>query len=76
MLFSDDHSRVVLTQLDGNSCSDYINASYIDVSSDVVSPFTKTNLICGSKFNISDHRVWRARLQLSKKRWCLLSKNV
>lgn len=29
---SDDHSRVVLTQLDGNPCSDYVNASYIDVS--------------------------------------------
>uniref|UniRef100_A0AAQ4NWP1 Receptor-type tyrosine-protein phosphatase epsilon n=1 Tax=Gasterosteus aculeatus aculeatus TaxID=481459 RepID=A0AAQ4NWP1_GASAC len=27
-----DHSRVVLTQLDGNPCSDYVNASYIDVS--------------------------------------------
>ncbi|PWA21538.1 hypothetical protein CCH79_00003185, partial [Gambusia affinis] len=25
-----DHSRVVLTQLDGNPCSDYINASYVD----------------------------------------------
>ncbi|XP_075889566.1 receptor-type tyrosine-protein phosphatase epsilon isoform X2 [Nelusetta ayraudi] len=25
-----DHSRVALTQLDGNLCSDYINASYID----------------------------------------------
>uniref|UniRef100_A0A6Q2WW90 Receptor-type tyrosine-protein phosphatase n=1 Tax=Esox lucius TaxID=8010 RepID=A0A6Q2WW90_ESOLU len=25
-----DHSRVVLTPLDGNPCSDYINASYID----------------------------------------------
>ncbi|XP_053269491.1 receptor-type tyrosine-protein phosphatase epsilon isoform X6 [Pleuronectes platessa] len=25
-----DHSRVVLTQLDGNLCSDYVNASYID----------------------------------------------
>ncbi|XP_015202502.1 receptor-type tyrosine-protein phosphatase epsilon isoform X2 [Lepisosteus oculatus] len=25
-----DHSRVVLSQVDGNSCSDYINASYID----------------------------------------------
>ncbi|XP_056881318.1 receptor-type tyrosine-protein phosphatase epsilon isoform X5 [Takifugu flavidus] len=25
-----DHSRVVLTQLDGNPCSDYVNASYID----------------------------------------------
>ncbi|XP_071250761.1 receptor-type tyrosine-protein phosphatase epsilon isoform X2 [Salvelinus alpinus] len=24
-----DHSRVVLTQLDGNLCSDYVNASYI-----------------------------------------------
>lgn len=34
MVFSptDDHSRVVLTQLDGNPCSDYVNASYIDVS--------------------------------------------
>uniref|UniRef100_A0A3B5LC70 Tyrosine-protein phosphatase non-receptor type 20 n=1 Tax=Xiphophorus couchianus TaxID=32473 RepID=A0A3B5LC70_9TELE len=27
-----DHSRVVLTQLDGNPCSDYINASYVDVN--------------------------------------------
>ncbi|XP_038846863.1 dedicator of cytokinesis protein 1-like [Salvelinus namaycush] len=26
-----DHSRVVLTQLDGNLCSDYVNASYIHV---------------------------------------------
>ncbi|MEQ2157533.1 hypothetical protein GOODEAATRI_002726 [Goodea atripinnis] len=25
-----DHSRAVLTQLDGNPCSDYINASYVD----------------------------------------------
>ncbi|CAL8282696.1 unnamed protein product [Merluccius merluccius] len=25
-----DHSRVVLTQLDGNPCSDYVNASYIN----------------------------------------------
>ncbi|XP_033886695.2 receptor-type tyrosine-protein phosphatase epsilon-like isoform X4 [Acipenser ruthenus] len=25
-----DHSRVILTQIDGNPCSDYINASYID----------------------------------------------
>lgn len=36
MVFSppDDHSRVVLTQLDGNPCSDYVNASYTDVSYD------------------------------------------
>uniref|UniRef100_A0A803TI56 protein-tyrosine-phosphatase n=1 Tax=Anolis carolinensis TaxID=28377 RepID=A0A803TI56_ANOCA len=27
-----DHSRVVLTQTDGAPCTDYINASYIDVS--------------------------------------------
>lgn len=34
MVFSltDDHSRVVLAQLDGNPSSDYVNASYIDVS--------------------------------------------
>ncbi|XP_028989981.1 receptor-type tyrosine-protein phosphatase epsilon isoform X4 [Betta splendens] len=25
-----DHSRVVLTQLNGNPCSDYVNASYVD----------------------------------------------
>nr|XP_046214542.1 receptor-type tyrosine-protein phosphatase epsilon-like isoform X1 [Oncorhynchus gorbuscha]XP_046214543.1 receptor-type tyrosine-protein phosphatase epsilon-like isoform X1 [Oncorhynchus gorbuscha] len=25
-----DHSRVLLTQIDGHSCTDYINASYID----------------------------------------------
>lgn len=36
---SDDHSRVVLTQLDGNACSDYVNASYIDVSCGMVSVF-------------------------------------
>lgn len=30
-LVSDDHSRVILSQLDGHLCSDYINASYIDV---------------------------------------------
>lgn len=28
----DDHSRVILTQIDGVLPSDYINASYIDVS--------------------------------------------
>uniref|UniRef100_A0A4W6DK16 Receptor-type tyrosine-protein phosphatase epsilon n=1 Tax=Lates calcarifer TaxID=8187 RepID=A0A4W6DK16_LATCA len=27
---TDDHSRVVLSHLDGHLCSDYINASYID----------------------------------------------
>nr|XP_033469825.1 receptor-type tyrosine-protein phosphatase epsilon-like isoform X1 [Epinephelus lanceolatus] len=27
-----DHSRVILSHLDGHLCSDYINASYIDVS--------------------------------------------
>ena len=31
-LSTDDHSRVVLSHLDGHPCSDYINASYIDVS--------------------------------------------
>lgn len=34
---TDDHSRVVLTQLDGNPSSDYVNASYIDVSCDITS---------------------------------------
>uniref|UniRef100_A0A8C8D585 Receptor-type tyrosine-protein phosphatase epsilon n=1 Tax=Oncorhynchus tshawytscha TaxID=74940 RepID=A0A8C8D585_ONCTS len=29
---TDDHSRVLLTQIDGYSCTDYINASYIDVT--------------------------------------------
>ena len=29
---ADDHSRVILSQVDGTPCSDYINASYIDVS--------------------------------------------
>lgn len=29
---TDDHSRVVLSHLDGHPCSDYINASYIDVN--------------------------------------------
>lgn len=30
--FADDHSRVILSHVDGIPCSDYINASYIDVS--------------------------------------------
>lgn len=29
--FIDDHSRVILSHVDGVPCSDYINASYIDV---------------------------------------------
>lgn len=29
---TDDHSRVVLSHVDGHPCSDYINASYIDVN--------------------------------------------
>ncbi|KAL0616866.1 Receptor-type tyrosine-protein phosphatase epsilon [Plecturocebus cupreus] len=29
---TDDHARVILSQVDGVPCSDYINASYIDVS--------------------------------------------
>lgn len=32
LAFPDDHSRVILSQVDGVPCSDYINASYIDVS--------------------------------------------
>lgn len=38
----DDHSRVVLTQMDGNPCSDYVNASYVDVSSDFISQQSNT----------------------------------
>lgn len=30
--FTDDHSRVLLSHIDGYMGSDYINASYIDVS--------------------------------------------
>lgn len=49
MVFSppDDHSRVVLTQLDGNPCSDYVNASYTDVSYDCLFflSFTKITII-------------------------------
>ena len=30
--YTDDHSRVVLSHLDGHLRSDYINASYIDVN--------------------------------------------
>lgn len=70
----DDHSRVPLTQLDGNPCSDYINASYIDVSFHVlVSPLTKTNLICGPKSQIAARlRVWLATSQLCQISavWC------
>lgn len=35
----DDHSRVVLNHLDGHLCSDYINASYIEVSLNYKSAF-------------------------------------
>ena len=31
-MFLDDHSRVALTQLDGDEYSDYINANFIHVS--------------------------------------------
>ena len=31
-LFADDYNRVVLDQLEGQPDSDYINASYVDVS--------------------------------------------
>uniref|UniRef100_A0A8C4NQY7 Receptor-type tyrosine-protein phosphatase n=2 Tax=Dicentrarchus labrax TaxID=13489 RepID=A0A8C4NQY7_DICLA len=37
-----DHSRVVLSQLDGNPCSDYVNASYID-------GFTEKNKFIGAQ---------------------------
>ncbi len=36
---TDDHSRVMLSHLDGHLCSDYINASYIDVSLNYKSAF-------------------------------------
>ena len=32
VLISDDHSRVVVTPLPHNPNSDYVNASYLDVS--------------------------------------------
>lgn len=31
-LVSDDHSRVILDKVEGDVDSDYVNASYIDVS--------------------------------------------
>ncbi|XP_005736585.1 receptor-type tyrosine-protein phosphatase epsilon [Pundamilia nyererei] len=37
-----DHSRVVLTDLEGNPCSDYVNASYID-------GFTEKNKFIGAQ---------------------------
>ncbi|XP_039894767.1 receptor-type tyrosine-protein phosphatase epsilon isoform X2 [Simochromis diagramma] len=37
-----DHSRVVLTELEGNPCSDYVNASYID-------GFTEKNKFIGAQ---------------------------
>lgn len=64
---SDDHSRVVLTQLDGNPCSDYVNASYIDVSRHSVTLFSflvrKKTKICFpcrvslKRTNSSQHKV-------------------
>lgn len=46
---SDDHSRVVLTQLDGNPCSDYVNASYIDVRRHSVTRFSFLVLLLTTK---------------------------
>uniref|UniRef100_A0A669C5P3 protein-tyrosine-phosphatase n=1 Tax=Oreochromis niloticus TaxID=8128 RepID=A0A669C5P3_ORENI len=39
-----DHSRVVLTELEGNPCSDYVNASYID-------GYTEKNKFIGAQEN-------------------------
>lgn len=50
---SDDHSRVVLTQLDGNPCSDYVNASYIDVSRHSVTLFSFLVLLLKTKICFS-----------------------
>lgn len=44
LLPTDDHSRVVLSHLDGHPCSDYINASYIDVNLGRRSDYRKFNL--------------------------------
>lgn len=49
LLFSaDDHSRVVLSHLDGHLCSDYINASYIDVNLSHRSSFNANNWALGA----------------------------
>ena len=42
-LMLDDHCRVILEGKPGDEGSDYINASFIDVSCDV---FTINNIIC------------------------------
>lgn len=42
---SDDHSRVVLSHLDGHLCSDYINASYIDVSVNTTRACNEVNIV-------------------------------
>uniref|UniRef100_A0AAX7U5H2 Receptor-type tyrosine-protein phosphatase epsilon n=1 Tax=Astatotilapia calliptera TaxID=8154 RepID=A0AAX7U5H2_ASTCA len=42
LFIADDHSRVVLTELEGNPCSDYVNASYID-------GFTEKNKFIGAQ---------------------------
>ncbi len=44
---TDDHSRVMLSHLDGHLCSDYINASYIDVSLCYKSAFNADDFALG-----------------------------
>uniref|UniRef100_A0A8C7ZHW7 Receptor-type tyrosine-protein phosphatase epsilon n=1 Tax=Oryzias sinensis TaxID=183150 RepID=A0A8C7ZHW7_9TELE len=44
-----DNSRVVLTQLDGNPCSDYVNASFVDVTIFIPYIFVGLFVILGPK---------------------------
>ena len=53
LLFSiDDHSRVVLEQIEGDPQSDYINASYIPVSLAIPCYYARQSLLTLLVFNL------------------------
>ena len=51
LLFADDFNRVVLKTISGEEHSDYINASYVDVS-----PINKANLLLNTEHTLQGYK--------------------